>query len=168
MREYLEKFEFYNPELDFFYGLAIAASLLILARVLGWLLSSRKCQGIMLPGEHGNLFVTTAAIEDFIIRTLADVDDMLIDRVRLKKKGSRYAVVVTLRVSSESNVSELRPQIEQRILNNTKAKIGVDSITEVNILLKNFSAKGSQISKRHKLAMKDLPTIEDASMEAES
>ena len=155
MREFLQRFEFYDPELDFFYGLAVAVTVLLVARVLGWLFTSKKCHGINIDGENGALFVTTSAIEDFIIRSLADVDDMLIDKVRLVKKGSRYAVLITLRVSGESNVSELRPIIESRVLEKTQEKIGIDSITEVNITLKNFSAKESQINKRHKLAIKE-------------
>lgn len=155
MREFLERFEFYDQNLEFFYGLAVAVVLLFLARIVGWLFTTKKCPGVKIEGENGNLFVTTAAIEDFIIRTLADVDDMLIDKVRLIKKGSKYSVVITLRVSGDSNVSELRPIIEDRVLKKTEEKIGIDSISEVNITLKNFSAKESQITKRHKLAMKD-------------
>ncbi|MCM8534704.1 MAG: alkaline shock response membrane anchor protein AmaP [Lentisphaeraceae bacterium] len=167
MREFFERFEFYDSELDFFYGLGAALVVLILARLLGWMIRSKKCPGISIPGEQGNLFVTTAAVEDFIIRILADVDDMLIDKVRLQKRGSRYGVVITLRVSAESNVSELRPIIEQRIIQMAESKIGIDSISEVNILLKNFSAKESQINKRHKLAMKDSTKLEDKAIEAE-
>ncbi|MCH2208681.1 MAG: alkaline shock response membrane anchor protein AmaP [Lentisphaerales bacterium] len=163
MRDFLQQFEFYDRELDFFYGLAVAVVVLLLARILGWMLASKKCQGVNIAGENGNLFVTTSAIEDFIIRSLADVEDMLIDKVRLVKKGARYAVVITLRVSGESNVSELRPVIEKRVLEKTQEKIGIDSITEVNILLKNFSAKESQINKRHRLAMKEAPKKDDAS-----
>ena len=161
MREFLHRFEFYDPELDFFYGLAVAVIALLVARVLGWMFTSKKCQGVNIVGDNGNLFVTTSAIEDFIIRSLADVDDMLIDKVRLVKKGARYAVVITLRVSGESNVSELRPIIEQRVLDKTQERIGIDSITEVNIMLKNFSAKESQINKRHKLAMKEVSKKEE-------
>ena len=106
-------------------------------------LQLRNARAYQIEGENGNLFVTTAAIEDFIIRTLADVDDMLIDKVRLVKKGSKYSVVITLRVSGDSNVSELRQIIEDRVLKKTEEKIGIDSITEVNITLKNFSAKES-------------------------
>ena len=160
MREFLQQFEFYDQELDFFYGLAVAVIALLLARILGWMFTSKKCQGVDISGENGNLFVTTSAIEDFIIRSLADVDDMLIDKVRLVRKGARYAVIITLRVSGESNVSELRPIIEKRVLEKTQEKIGIDSIAEVNILLKNFSAKESQINKRHKLAMKEAPKKE--------
>ena len=165
MREFLGRFEFYDRDLEFCYGLAVALILLLLARVIIWLFTSKKCQGVKIEGENGNLFVTTAAIEDFIIRTLADVDDMLIDKVRLVKKGSKYSVVIVIRVSGDSNVSELRPIIENRVLRKTEEKIGIDSITEVNITLKNFSAKESQITKRHKLAMKDSVKKEELESE---
>ncbi len=67
MREFLHRFEFYDPELDFFYGLAVAVIALLVARVLGWMFTSKKCQGVNIVGDNGNLFVTTSAIEDFMI-----------------------------------------------------------------------------------------------------
>ena len=156
MREILQKFEFYNPEHEFIYGFAIALLLLLLFRVLIWSISSTKCLGISLEGDNGQLFITAGAVEDFVIRTLADKDEMVIDKVKLNRKGQTYSVTIFIRVAADANVSEMRPSVEERILSQTVSRLGVDSIKTVNILLKNFSAKEKQINKRHKLALKEF------------
>lgn len=168
MREILQKFEFYNPEHEFIYGFIIAVLLLLLFRILIWSLSSNKCSGIIIDGENGQLFITTGAIEDFVIRTLADKDEMVIDKVKLNRKGQNYSVTIFIRVAADANVSEMRPSIEGRILSQTVSRLGIDSIKTVNILLKNFSAKEKQISKRHKLALKEFSPEEENAAEEES
>ena len=168
MREILQKFEFYNPEHEFIYGFVLAVLLIILFKLFIWSLSNKKCPGISLEGEHGELFITSSAVEDFIIRTLADKDEMVIDRVKLNRKGQNYSVSIFIRVAADANVSEMRPGIEKRILTQTVSRLGVDSIKTVNINLKNFSAKEKQISKRHKLALKEFSHEEDSAEQEET
>ncbi|MCM8538810.1 MAG: alkaline shock response membrane anchor protein AmaP [Lentisphaeraceae bacterium] len=165
MREILQKFEFYNPEHEFFYGLVVAVLLIFLFKIFIWSLSNKKCPGISLNGENGELFITSTAIEDFVIRTLADKDEMVIDRVKLSRKGQNYSVSIFIRVAADANVNEMRPSIEERVLRQTVSRLGVDSIKTVNILLKNFSAKEKQISKRHKLALREFTSEEKAALE---
>lgn len=165
MREFLHKFEFYNPEHEFIYGFIVAILLLLLLKTFVWALSSNKCAGISLDGENGQLYITSGAVEDFVIRTLADKDEMVIDRVKLHRKGQTYSVTIFIRVAADANVSEMRPSIEERILSQTVSRLGVDSIKTVNILLKNFSAKEKQITKRHKLALKEFVSEEEVNEE---
>ena len=161
MLTFLERFSFYDVRDEFLYGVVLAVVLIYLIRILIWLLTSRKCLGINLIGERGNLFITSGAIEDFIIRTLADREEMVIDKVKLSRKGSSYLVSIIMRVSAETNLNELRPVIEERVLEHITSRMGIDSIKEVNMFLKNFSAKERQIKSRHKLALKEF-TAEDA------
>ena len=165
MREFLQKFEFYNPDHEFIYGVVLAALLFILIKIFLWSIKNKKCPGILLQGENGDLFITSGAIEDFVIRSLADKDEMVIDRVKLNKKGTEYSVGIYIRVAADANVSEMRPQIEERVLTQTVSRLGVDSIKTVNIMLKNFSAKESQINKRHKLALKEFQKDEEEETE---
>ena len=160
MLTFLERFSFYDVRDEFLYGVVLAVVLIYLIRILIWLLTSRKCLGINLIGERGNLFITSGAIEDFIIRTLADREEMVIDKVKLSRKGSSYLVSIIMRVSAETNLNELRPVIEERVLEHITSRMGIDSIKEVNMFLKNFSAKERQIKSRHKLALKEF-TAED-------
>lgn len=168
MREFLQKFEFYNPDHEFIYGIVLAALLFILLKLFLWSLKGKKCSGIAIPGDNGELFITTHAIEDFVIRTLADKEEMVIDRVQLNKKGPEYSVSLTIRVAADANVSEMRPGIEDRILSQTVSRLGISSIKTVNIILKNFSAKEKQISRRHKLALKEFKQIEQPAPEEEN
>lgn len=156
MREFLQKFEFYNPDHEFIYGVVLAALFLVFLKVFLWSIKNKKCDGILLQGENGDLFITAAAVEDFVIRTLADKDEMVIDRVKLSRKGQEYSVGIYIRVAADANVSEMRPNIEERVLSQTVSRLGVNSIKTVNIMLKNFSAKEKQINKRHKLALKEF------------
>ena len=162
MREILQKFEFYNPNHEFIYGLVLAVLLYIILKLFFWSLKSKKCPGITLEGDHGELFISYTAIEDFVIRSLADKEEMVIDKVKLDKKGSEFSVSIHIRVSADANVSEMRPGIEERILTQTVSRLGVDNIKTVNIILKNFSAKEKQINKRHKLALKEFQTEEES------
>jgi len=167
MREFLQKFEYYNPDHEFIYGAVLAVLLIILLKLFLWAVKGKKCTGITLNGEHGELFISATAVEDFVIRTLADKDEMVIDRVKLSKKSQNYTVTLTIRVAADANVSEVRPAIEKRILNQTVNRLGVDSIKTVNIYVKNFSAKERQINKRHKLALKEFVKEETAQEESE-
>ena len=160
MREILQKLEFYKPEHEFIYGFVLAVLLIFLIKIFIWSISGKKCTGISLDGEKGELFITSTAVEDFVIRTLADKDEMVIDRVKLSHKGQNYSVTIYIRVAADANISELRPSIEERVLSQTASRLGVDSINTVNILLKNFSAKEKQINKRHKLALKEFSNEE--------
>jgi len=161
MREFLLQFEFYRQDHEFFYGLAAAALFLILVRFIGWAFFARKCQGVYIPGENGQLFITTHALEDFVIRTLAEQEEMVIDRVKLKKKSREFSVIINIRVSGDTNVQELRPVIEDRVISQVKCRLGIDNLNTVNIIVKNFSAKDSQINRRHKLAMKEFSPREE-------
>jgi hypothetical protein len=167
MLKFLERFSFYQAEHEFLYGIVAAALLFLLIKLLFWLLKSRKCPGILLEGQRGNLFITSGAVEDFVIRTLADRDEMVIDKVRLSKKGSNFSIIIYLRVAAETVVTDLRPLIEERVLEHTESRMGIKNIKEVNIILKNFSAKERQIKSRHKLAMKDPSEIEEEKEELE-
>ena len=169
MLTFLDKwFSFYAPKHEFLYGIGLAFFLVCLIKLLIWLVTSKKCTGINIEGNKGNLFITSGAIEDFIIRTLADRDEMVIDKVKLKRKGSGYLVLIFLRVSAETNLNELRPLIEERVLTQTVNRIGIDSLKEVNINLKNFSAKERQIKSRHKLAMKEFTEEESEELKEET
>ena len=161
MLKFLEGFEFYNAEHEFLYGILAAALLFLLFRLLFWLLKAKKCPGVNLEGDKGNLFITAGAIEDFVIRTLADRDEMVIDKVRLNQKGNTFSVDIFMRVSGDTNVTELRPVIEERILQHVDSRIGISALKSVNIVLKNFSAKERQIKSRHKLAMKEYKEEEE-------
>ena len=165
MLKFLERYSFYNAEHEFLYGIIAAALLFLLIRLLFWLLKSRKCPGIMLEGERGNLCITSGAVEDFVIRTLADRDEMVIDKVRLTQKGPNFSILIFMRVAAETVVTDLRPIIEERVLEQTESRMGIKNIKEVNITLKNFSAKERQIKSRHKLAMKEY--TEEKEEEAE-
>jgi len=161
MREFLQKFEFYNPDHEFIYGIVLAALLFVLIKFFLWSIKNKKCAGILLEGDNGDLFITAGAVEDFVIRSLADKEEMVIDRVKLSKKGQEYSVGIFIRVAADANVSDMRPEIEDRVLTQTVSRLGVDSIKTVNIMLKNFSAKEKQINKRHKLALKEFQNEEE-------
>ena len=163
VREFLSQFEYYDQNLEFFYGVAVAVFIVILIPIISWLFFTPKCQGIKLPGENGTFFVSAHAIEDFITRILAEQEEMLIERVRLSKRGREFAVDVIIKVSGDTNVQELRPLIEERILTQVRTRIGIENPNTVDITLKNFSAKDSQINRRHKLAMKEFKKQEEAS-----
>ena len=163
IREFLTEYiPGYQQDMEFFYGLAAALLVYIILRICGWMMLTPKCRGINIPGDHGTLFVSTHAIEDFIIRSLAERDEMIIERVKLLQKGKNYSVNILLKVSGDTNVSELRPIVEERILSQIKSRIGIQNLNTINIELKNFSAKDSQINRRHKLAMKEFDTKQES------
>jgi hypothetical protein len=165
LREFLAKFEFYDSNHDFIYGVLMALILVVLLKILFWSLSSNKCTGISLLGPHGTLFISAHAIEDFVIRTLADKEDMVIDKVVLNSLKESYSVTITMRVAAEANVNDLRPSIEDRILRQTASKLGIESIKTINLIVKNFSVNEKQIVKRQKMALKQFTQPEPESLE---
>ncbi len=165
LREFLTKFEFYDSNQDFLYGVLLTLILIVLIKILFWSLSNNKCTGIPLPGQHGTLFISAHAIEDFVIRTLADKEDMVIDKVVLSALKENYSVAITIRVAADANVNDLRPLIEERILRQTSSKLGVESIKTINLIVKNFSVNEKQIVKRQKMALKQFTQPEINTME---
>ncbi|NQZ56841.1 MAG: hypothetical protein HRT88_05140 [Lentisphaeraceae bacterium] len=166
IREFLTEYiPNYQQDMEFFYGLAAALFFYIIIRICLWMMLTPKCRGVYIPGDNGTLFVSTHAIEDFVIRALAERDEMIIERVKLSQKGKQYSISIVLKVSGDTNVHELRPLIEERILKQIKSRIGIDNLNTINIELKNFSAKDSQINRRHKLAMKEFDSKKETASE---
>ena len=147
-------------EYGFCYGVAFTVLLYLILRTLAFFLFSKKCTGITVDGKAGSLLVTTHALEDFIIRTLSERDDLTVKKLKLHKSGSRYKIDVMIEVPPHANVTELHPIIEEMILQSLESRIGITSIKTINILLKNFSASERTIKKRQKLAEKNIKAIE--------
>lgn len=145
----------------FCYGVAFTVALYLFLRILSFFLFSKKCTGITVEGKAGSLLVTTHALEDFIIRTLSERDDLTVKKLKLHKAGSRYKIDVMIEVPPHANVTELHPIIEEMILNSLESRIGITNIKTINILLKNFSASERTIKKRQKLAEKNVKAIEE-------
>ncbi len=165
LRELLNQFEFYDPNHDFIYGVVLVLVLLILFKILLWSFGNNKCTGISLAGQHGTLLISAHAIEDFVIRTLADKEDMVIDKVSLSSLKEGFAITVSIRVAAEANVSDLRAVVEERILRQASSKLGIDSIKTINLMVKNFSVNEKQIIKRQKMALKQFTQPEVSSLD---
>ena len=159
MQEYLQQIKDYlesnyNEDIRLVAcGMVLMVAIILAAKILAFIFFRKKCTGIIMNYEGGHLEITRNAIEEFIIRILADRNDMTVEKVLLKEKGKRYNLDVRIKVKADTNVKELREQIVQIIREDTRDRLGIDRLGEVNVYLQNVNASDSKINRRHKIAL---------------
>jgi len=156
LRDLLTRLEFYDQNHEFLYGIVVAVLLYLLLKFAIWACMTRKCPGIPLHGEHGQLFITSQAVQDFVIRILADITEVEILRCTLLEARGGYSLQVSLRILHDSSMPELRKRIEQRILKQITERLGVDNVVQINLTLKDLSANERHIAKQQRKGMKDF------------
>ncbi len=127
-------------------GVAIVAAIFLLLLIL-WCICAivfrrKKCNGITLSAELGDIFIPTSAITA-AIRTLEnDFSALVIQKIRLiESKNDKVNVYVSM--SYDEKGGNAKPYVEnfqQRVVTKLREAFGIENINKVNIDNISFNA----------------------------
>jgi hypothetical protein len=126
----------------FLVGVLLGAALpLLLYLVLGLLLRRRRCRGLRIAGEGGTLFVSIAAVREFVRRLVHEFPDASFHALELTQRGDGYRFDVAIDVPPTADMMALRHDIGDRLRREAGARLGLaDKIPEVNVVIHRILA----------------------------
>ena len=140
----------------FWLGVICGLCFFLILRVGVWLFWDRHCKGIALRNDAGGIFITAAAIQDFISRVLADNGQMIVEKVSLRElKDGGHAVTIHASLLPEARVPELADLVQQRVLSKVREHLGVLTLRAVDLQLRSFSAKEGALERQHRRALRE-------------
>lgn len=145
-----------QPGYLFWLGVICGLCFFLILRVGVWLFWDRHCKGIALRNDAGGIFITAAAIQDFISRVLADNGQMIVEKVSLRElKDGGHAVTIHASLLPEARVPELADLVQQRVLSKVREHLGVLTLRAVDLQLRSFSAKEGALERQHRRALRE-------------
>jgi hypothetical protein len=140
----------------FWLGVLCGLALFLILRVASWLFWDRRCKGIALRNDAGGIFITSAAIQDFVSRVLADNGQMIVEKVSLRQlKEGGHAVTIHASLLPEARVPELADLVQQRVLTKVREHLGILTLRAVDLQLRSFSAKEGALERQHRRALRE-------------
>jgi len=134
---------------DFYKGMIAAAGGLILLMILLQILSliirlcrkCKRCNIITLKQEGGDISVSISAISAVIISELEKFRQLEVRKVLLYRKKEEY--IVTIRGTyhagnNDEGIGKLAEQLKPQLSISLKKILGLDNISEINLLIENF------------------------------
>jgi hypothetical protein len=110
--------------------------------VLGLILRRRRrCRGVRIPGEGGVLFVSVAAVREFVRRLVHEFDDAAFHALELERRGPGYVFNVSIDVAPAADMVALRTQINEHLREEAARRMGlVGTVLEVNVVIHRLLA----------------------------
>ena len=136
----------YNREfkLGFLAGIVIFLVLALLVRIIFIFIitSRRRCPGILMPTSQGSIFVSTAAIADLIEKETESFAHVKIYKTHLLREDNSISIelIVAIRFKDEKVVNMLE-QMQLKILDSLKERLGIDRVKSVNIRIRKFHSE---------------------------
>lgn len=124
--------------------LAILFFLLILRLVVAFIFRNRRCHGITINGENGDIFISGSAITSLIRALENEFKFVAIDKVRLYTRSRQP--FLNIQIDFDAAGGGLPPQsadLQLRVLASLKETFGIESIKKVHITLRNITVSDS-------------------------
>ncbi|MHB9137835.1 MAG: alkaline shock response membrane anchor protein AmaP [Victivallaceae bacterium] len=124
--------------------LAILLFLLILRLVIAFVFRTKRCHGVTINGENGDIFISSAAITSLIRSLENDFKFVAIDKVRLYTRNRQQ--FLNIQIDFDASGGGLPPQsadLQLRVLATLKETFGIESISKVHITLRNITISES-------------------------
>ncbi|MEA2013360.1 MAG: alkaline shock response membrane anchor protein AmaP [Verrucomicrobiota bacterium] len=146
----------------FIWGIAFIFLVLVLIKIIMIFRTMKtQCKGIAVSGERGSLFVSKSAVTDFVSKDLIAFSQFSVNNVELRTSGDNYNIKILAQSEYETNLINLRDEIQNKIVNSLEDKLGIANIKNVDIDIKRF-VKSKETPQKNKI--KPSPTekiIED-------
>jgi hypothetical protein len=126
----------------FLVGILLGAALpLLLYLVLGLLLRRRRCRGLRIAGDGGTLFVSIAAVREFVRQLVHECPDASFHALELVQRGDSYRFDVAVDVSPTADMVALRRDIGERLRREVGTRLGLaERVPEVNLVIHRLLA----------------------------
>lgn len=100
----------------------------------------RRCHGVNIYSEHGQLYITSNAIADLIKSMKSTFTHIDINRVDICSDNGSY--ILNIQISFDMGGGELTTQIQQlrvKIIADLKSIFGIEAVSEINVRLRKTS-----------------------------
>lgn len=147
----------------FFAGTALFLVLfLVLLLVKLVLARKRSTSGISVAGGKGELFITTAAVKEFVGRLLIEFEAVHLRSLKLAAKGKKVALNLEIGVNTKTGLPPLRDAIQERVITAMQEKLGLNVPPRVNLKIRSFKLEPSEAESQEGPveAGDDLPDLE--------
>ena len=142
-----------DPQLFFYLGIILSASLWLLLRCFFILRGRKQTQGFYVPGENGDLLIQQGAISDFVIRVLAGRVKVVVNKVNMYPVKGEYVLSLMISLPAGIYVEETISQVHDLIFNEVSTRLGIQNLKQVHIVVKDFSTQEKDLAKQGRKAL---------------
>ena len=138
-------------------GFLAGIALALVAAALLWLAARplrrrRACREVTVKGDKGDLIITATAIREFITRIILEFENAALRSVRLRQSRGGIVMWVEIAAVPDADLVPLRDMLQERIIQDAAAKLGLGMPLRVNVQVKSMEADQQKISKRTRKA----------------
>ena len=120
--------------------LAILFILLVLRLIVAFIFRTRRCSGVTINGENGDVFISSSAITSLIRSLEHEFKFVEIDKVRLYTRSKVQFLNIQIDFdASGGGLPPLSADLQSRVLSALKDVFGIESINKVHITLRNIT-----------------------------
>jgi hypothetical protein len=134
----------------FLVGVAIGLALpLVFYVLLGILRHGRRCRGVRIVGAGGVLFVSVAAVREFVRRLVDELADASFHLLELERRGTGYVFNISVDVAPEADMIALREELNVRLRAEADRRLGLEGqVLEVNVVIHRLLASERKWQRR--------------------
>ena len=158
----IKEMEFWEE--GFITGLAVGlVPFFLLLLIMSVCRRRRRCRGVSIAGENGDLYVTINAIREFVTRILCEFSETSLRSVDLKEKRGMLILTIGADAIPGTDLVGLRERVSSRVLQEATAKLGTERVLKrVNVTIHSYTADHAKIARKTRKITALPPTPPDA------
>jgi len=155
----------YSFSIGLYAGLVSVLAILLvtfLFRSIGFLIKFRSSKGLRIKSDQGEMFLTTAALKEFISIELKSISDIKVQKIKLYTKATSFDLMIEISAPHLTNIPTLTDQIQSCVESGLKDSLGITNAKRIDIHLKKFHATKGQLA-NHSFS-KNVTFVEEESV----
>lgn len=149
----------------FITGLAIGFVLPVGILLIWWIVARRRrrCKAVRIPGEGGDLIISSVAVREFIQRIVADFHELELLGVRLRQRKRATDIEIRVNAVPGANIKLLKEALKDEVRAEAAEKMGLDQdLGSVHVDVQKYSADERDIEKKARKTTRREPSRETA------
>ncbi|MCK5834248.1 MAG: hypothetical protein KAG98_00775 [Lentisphaeria bacterium] len=126
-------------------GVLVVLLVVFLFRSIRFLIKFKSSKGLRIKSDQGEMFLTTAALKEFISIELKSISDIKLQKIKLFTKGSSFNLLIEISAPHLTNIPRLTDQIQCCVERGLKDSLGITTANKIDIRLKKFHATKGQL-----------------------
>lgn len=135
----------------FICGLAVGFILPVGILFVWWIVMHRRrrCRAVTIPGDGGDLVISSVAVREFIQRIVADFHELELLGVRLQRRKRATDIRIRVNAVPGANIKLLKEALKDQVRSEAEEKMGLDeSLGNVHVDVQKYSASERAIEKK--------------------
>jgi len=109
----------------------------------------RRCRGIRVAGEGGDLIISAVAMREFMQRLVAEFNELELLGVKLRRHHGLNDIAVRVNAVPGSNLKAVKDALKERIRAEASEKLGLDDLLgDIHIDVQRLSADERAIARK--------------------